>query len=78
MQIEDCPLNVQLSAEQSISPPPMLPHAALHAYVKTDCVDARLTRALADFPVAAPTRDIQSARGEDVLEIMATFLVGEI
>ena len=75
MQIEDCPLNIELSAEKAVPPPPMLPHAALRADVKADCVDARLTSTLAHFTIATPTRETQSAGAEDVLVMVTALLV---
>ena len=49
MQIEDCPLAIELSTEQTRSPPPMLPNATLRADVKTYSIDASVARTLADL-----------------------------
>ena len=55
------PLAIELSAEQTRSPPPMLPNATLRADVEPHSVPASVARPLADFPIAAPTREVQSA-----------------
>ena len=77
MQVKDAHLHVELSSEQRRAPPPVLRDAALLTDVKAHGIPARVTGALVDLPVAASTHDVQSARAEYVVVMMAALLVRE-